>query len=80
MNLAGVPVEDGVVRELTARLDQPLRGKLERALLFRATVVGLSWEERSAVLAALETGPPGLEGLQDLLLSHEAWRLRQRLL
>ena len=79
MNLAGVPVEDRLVRELAAMLDKPLRSKLEQALLFRSKVVGLSWSEREAVLAALEGASPALGEVRELFLSHDAWRLRQRL-
>ena len=66
MNLAGVPVEDRLVRELAAMLDKPLRSKLEQALLFHSKVVGLSWSEREAVLAALEGASPALGEVREL--------------
>lgn len=79
MDLAGVSVEDRLVRELAAMLNKPLRSKLEQALLFRSKIVGLSWSEREAVLAALEHAPPSLEEVRELLLLSDSWRLRQRL-
>ena len=53
MILGGVTVDDEFVRRLIVLLNEPLRGKLERALMFRAMVVGLSPEEKEAVLAVL---------------------------
>ena len=79
MLLGGVAVEDRLVRELAAVLDRPLGAKLEQALLFRAKVVGLTREERSAVLAALEKAPAELQVVRDLLLSDDNWRLHKRL-
>ena len=79
MVLGGISVDDRCVRELAALLGQPLRGKLERALLFRSNVVGLSPNEKEAVLDALERGSDELKCLRADLLTDVGWRLRERL-
>jgi hypothetical protein len=79
MLLCGVAVEDRHVRGLAALVDTSLRSKLERALLFRAKVVGLTKEERAAVLKALENAPADLGEVRDLLVADHNWRLTQRL-
>ena len=79
MLLNGVAVDDRLVRELAAIVDGSLRGRLESALLFRAKVVGLTVEERAAVLAALEQAPEDLQGLRDLLVADPSWRIRRSL-
>jgi hypothetical protein len=79
MVLGGVTVDDRVVRDLAVLLNQPLRGKLERALLFRAKVVGLSPEEKEAVLVALEHATPDMRELREILMTDTGWRLRERL-
>lgn len=78
MLLGGVSVEERFVRELAAMVNRSLADKLERALLFRAKIVGLTQEERRAILAALETAPPELDEVREALLSAEDWRLRAR--
>jgi hypothetical protein len=42
--------------------------------LYRARVLGLTVAERKAILAALETPPPGLEELRGVLLGELEWR------
>ena len=76
--LGGVDVDDRVVRDLAAILDRSLGNKLESALVFRAKIVGLTTEERRRILAALEHAPAGLETVRQVLLTSEAWRLRDR--
>ena len=78
MLLGGVDVDDRVVRDLAAILDRSLGNKLESALVFRAKIVGLTTEERRRILAALEHAPAGLESVRQVLLTSEAWRLRDR--
>ena len=78
MLLGGVDVDDRVVRDLAAILDRSLGNKLESALLFRAKIVGLTTEERRRILAALEHAPAGLQAVRPVLLTSEAWRLRNR--
>ena len=78
MLLGGVQVDDRVVRDLAAIVDRSLGNKLESALLFRAKIVGLTTEERRRILAALDQAPAGLQAVRQVLLSSEAWRLRER--
>lgn len=77
--LGGVEVADRHIRELAVIVERPLGSKLERALFFRAKVMGLTGNEREAVLAALENAPPELQGIRDLLLADTSWQRRQRL-
>ncbi len=77
MLLGGVEVGERIVGELAAIVSGSLRGKLETALLFRAQIVGLTREERAAVLSALENAP-ALEEVRELLLADAGWR-RERL-
>ena len=77
--LSGVPVDERLVRRLAAIMGKPVGAKLEQALLFRASVVALSRDEKTAVLSALEKAPAGLEELRELLLADERWRFRERL-
>ena len=77
--LSGVPVDERLVRQLAAITGKPVGAKLEQALLFRASVVALSRDEKAAVLSALEKAPAGLEELRELLLADERWRFRERL-
>ncbi len=79
MLLGGVAVEDRLVRELVSIVDKSLGAKLETALLFRAKIVGLTKDERAAVLRALEHGPADLRHVLDLLLADDDWRLNRRL-
>ena len=79
MVLGGVSVDDEFVRRLAVLLNEPLRGKLERALLFRAMVVGLSPEEKEAVLAALANATPEMREIREILMTDSRWRLRERL-
>jgi hypothetical protein len=79
MLLGGVPVEDHVVRRLATILGRPVRNRLDQALAFRAQFVALTREEKRAILNALETAPPDLEPIRELLLADENWRLRDRL-
>jgi hypothetical protein len=79
MLLGGVLVDDRLVRGLASRVDKPLGSKLESALLFRAKVVGLTRDERTAVLRALDNAPAELGELRELLVAHDGWQLNQRL-
>jgi hypothetical protein len=79
MVLGGVSVDDEFVRRLAVLLNEPLRGKLERALLFWAMVVGLSPEEKEAVLAALANATPEMREIREMLMTDSRWRLRERL-
>ena len=79
MLLGGVDVEDRVIRQLANIVHRPLAHKLEKALLFRSAVVGLTRDEMGAILTALESAPADLHDIRDLLLSERQWRLRERL-
>lgn len=77
--LSGVSVDDRLVRDLAALVGKPLGSKLESALRFRAKIVGLTKEERAAVLRALENPPAELRELRDVLVADDNWKLNQRL-
>jgi hypothetical protein len=79
MLLGGVDVQDRLVRQLANIVNRPLAHKLEKALLFRSVIVGLTRDEMEAILTALESAPAELRDLRDLLLSERQWRLRERL-
>ena len=61
MVLDGVLLDDRVVRDLSTIVNKPLGEKLQRALFFSAEVVALTFQERVAVLAALEDAPDSEE-------------------
>jgi hypothetical protein len=75
MLLDGVSLDDRVVRELASILNKPLGRKLEQALFFSAEVVALTFEERVAVLAALDRAPWEFDEIRDLLLTGHNWGL-----
>jgi hypothetical protein len=79
MLLGGVDVEDRIVRQLANIVNRPLAHKLEKALLFRSVIVGLTRDEMETILTALESAPAELHDVRDLLLSERQWRLRERL-
>jgi hypothetical protein len=79
MLLSGVSVDDRLVRDLAARVGKPLGLKLEGALRFRAKVVGLTKDEKAAVLGALENAPAELRELRNVLVADDNWKLNQRL-
>ena len=79
MLVGGIPIEDRLVRKLAATVDRSLRGKFETALLFRAKIVGLTRDERRAVLAALENAPAELQEVRDLFVADDSWRSHERL-
>jgi hypothetical protein len=76
MLLGGVSVEEGLVRKLAAILDRPLENKLTQALLFRASIVALTQDEKAAVLRALERAPAEFDCLRDHLIAD--WRIHHR--
>ena len=80
MIIGGVWVEDRLVRELAAIVERPLGRKLEQALLFRAQIVAMTRDEKTAVLSALERGPAELAEVRELLLADESWRDGRRAL
>jgi hypothetical protein len=75
MVLDGVSLDDRVVRELAAILDEQLGRKLEQALFFSAEIVALTFEERVAVLAALDRAPWRFDEIRELLLTGHSWGL-----
>lgn len=72
--LGGVAVDDDGVRELARLVTKPLRQKLETALRIKSRVVGVTSEDRSAILLALEDAPDSLRGVRELLLTDREWR------
>jgi hypothetical protein len=75
--LAGVAVDDEGVWELARLVEKPLSQKLETSLRLRSSVIGLSPEEQKAILHVLEHAPDTLQGVRELLLTDETWRLSQ---
>jgi hypothetical protein len=73
--LGGVSVDERLVRQLAAVVHRPLQTKLNQALLFRASVVALTRDEKEAVLTALERAPSQFGDVRERF----EWRLRQRL-
>ena len=73
MMFGGVAVDDRLVRRLTPLVGKSLRDKLDRALVFRAEIVGLTREEQTAILVALESAPGELGDLRDLLAADTKW-------
>ena len=72
--LGGVAVDDDGVRELARLVSKPLRQKLETALRIKSRVVGVTSEDRTAILLALEDAPDSLMGVRELLLTDKEWR------
>jgi hypothetical protein len=79
MLVGGVPIDERLLRELARVVDRKLARRLDTALLYRAQVLGLTVDERAAILKALETPPPGLEELRATLLQDPRWRLSESL-
>ena len=75
MVLAGVSLDDRVVHRLISILEGQLRRKLQQALFFSAEIVALTFDERVAVLAALDRAPWEFEEVRELLLASESWSL-----
>jgi hypothetical protein len=77
--LGGVNVDDRLIPELARIVPRPLARKLQTASFYRSSVVGLTIDEREAILAALENPPDSLGDLRDELLREVQWRRRERL-
>jgi hypothetical protein len=75
MVLEGVPLDNRVVHRLLTILDGQLRRKLEQALFYSAEIVALTFDERVAVLAALDRAPWEFEEIRELLLGGQSWSL-----
>jgi hypothetical protein len=75
MVLEGVSLDDRVVHRLISILDGQLRRKLQQALFFSADIVALTFDERVAVLAALDRAPWEFEEIRELLLGGQSWSL-----
>jgi hypothetical protein len=71
MLLGGVPVEDRQVLRIAGFVDPTLGSKLVTAFRLHFPVVALSYREREAILAALETAP-ALRDLRDALAGKDA--------
>ena len=70
MLVGGVPVDERLLRELARVVPPTLGRRMDTALFYRAKVLGLTVDERKAILAALEDPPAGLEELRALLLEN----------
>ena len=79
MLLGGVNVDDRLIPELARVVPSALARKLQTAAFYRSSVVGLTIDERDAILAALENPPESLGDLRDALLREVQWRRRERL-
>jgi hypothetical protein len=75
MVLEGVSLDNRIVHRLLTILDGQLRRKLEQALFFSAEIVALTFDERVAVLAALDRAPWEFEEIRGLLLGGQSWSL-----
>ncbi len=73
MMLDGVSLDARAVHRLASILDGPPRRKLEQALFFSAEVVALTFQERVAVLAALDRAPWEFDELRELLMDDYLW-------
>jgi len=78
MELAGIRVRDALVLELALLLRRAgfsaTAERLEGAVAAFDRIVGLSIEDREAILAVLADGPSGLQELRTVLLQEHAWR------
>jgi len=72
--VSGVAVDERLLRHLSEVVPRELARRLDTALFYRAAVLGLTVDERKAILAALEKPPAGLEDLRTILLEDPAWR------
>jgi hypothetical protein len=79
MLVGGVPIDDGLLRELARIVPPTLARRVDTALLYRAKVLGLTLAERETILAALEDAPADLAELRGVLLNELEWRRRERL-
>jgi hypothetical protein len=73
MILDGVSLDARAVHRIASILDGPPRRKLEQALFFSAEVVALTFQERIAVLAALDGAPWDFDEIRELLLAGRSW-------
>ena len=74
MLVSGVAVDERLLKQLSEVVPRKVARRLDTALFYRAAVLGLTVDERKAILAALEKPPPGLEDLREILLHDAAWR------
>ena len=74
MLVSGVAVDERLLKQLSGVVLPRLARRLDTALFYRAAVLGLTVDERKAILAALEKPPAGLEDLRANLLQDVAWR------
>jgi hypothetical protein len=72
--VSGVAVDERLLRQLSEVVPPKVARRLDTALFYRAAVLGLTVDERKAILAALERPPAGLEDLREVLLQDAAWR------
>jgi hypothetical protein len=72
--VGGVSIDERRLRELARVLQPTLAKRIDTALLYRAGVLGLTVDERKAILRALESPPPGLEELRGVLLREPEWQ------
>ena len=74
MLVSGVGVDERLLEQLSGVVPPKVARRLDTALFYRAAVLGLTVDERKAILAALEKPPAGLEDLRAILLQDMAWR------
>ena len=74
MLLSGVQVENRHVLQIAGLVEGSLGSKLVTAYRLRVSVGALSYREREAILAALDTAP-ALRDLRDALVANGAWQI-----
>ena len=79
MLVSGVAVDERLLKQLSGVVPARIARRLDTALFYRAAVLGLTVDERKAILAALENPPAGLEDLRATLLQDIAWRQCERM-
>jgi hypothetical protein len=72
--VGGVPVDERLLRRLAEIVPPAVARRLDTALFYRASILGLTAAERRAILTALENPPSGLENLRATLIQDPAWR------
>jgi hypothetical protein len=80
VHLAGIPVRDDLILELTRLVDDDdLAGRLEDCYRREVKVMALEIVERESIIRALDDPPPGLEELRVVLLAEHVGRKRDGL-
>ena len=80
MQLAGIRIPDGDIRELAGLVDDPLSARLLNTLERQVVILGLQIAEREEILRALDDPQTkALAELRGVLLREHEWRVREGL-